>query len=298
MWSSIIIVKHCFYHIQWSSSSSCCTRRGCGHWIYLVYRWFLVLYFYSWLVYSGINDGPRFFIYLTNWSYLAWCCYLLSSAISTSIGVIRTKWCAHDDLTEREPLLSTTHPSSGATDSEIQQTGGSNENQHRHENHDRHRRTSGIIVKVQWLCQMVHWVSFYLGVNMALFVTPLFWVVVYGISRDITNLTPGIYNFHGVNALFALIDIFVTGVPMKILHVVYPIIFGTCYAVFSVIYYHAHGTDGMGHRYVYSALNWCEPLKALGFVLLSVVVEVVLYTGIYGLYRIRLQIISKVQSRE
>ena len=272
--------------IQWSSSSSCYTRRGCGHWLYLVYRWSLVVYFLFWLVYSGINDGARFFIYLTNWSYLAWCCYLLSSAISTSIGVIRTrpKCCTgDDDLTEREPLLS------GATDTETQPTAGSDENQHRH--------SSGVIVKVQWLCQMVHWLFFYLGINMALFVTLLFWIVVYGISHDITTVTVGIVHFHGVNTLFALIDIFVTGVPMKILHVVYPIIFGTFYAVFSVIYYHAHGTDGMGHRYVYSALNWCVPLRALGFVLLSVVVEVILYVGIYGLYCLRVRIISKVQSR-
>lgn len=197
--------------------------------------------------------------------------------------------CTHDNPTEIEPLLSSPLSSRGATYSETQQTTGSNESQH--------RNTSGVVVKAQHLCQVFHWLFFYLGINMALFVTLLFWIVVYSISHDITRLTFGIYNFHGVNALFALIDIFVTGVPVKILHVMYPIMFGTAYAVFSVIYYSAHGTDGMGHRYVYSALNWCEPLRALGFVLLSVVVEVVLYVGIYSLYHIKLLIISKVQSR-
>lgn len=66
---------------------------------------------------------------------------------------------------------------------------------------------------------------------MALFVTLLFWIVVYGISHDITTVTVGIVHFHGVNTLFALIDIFVTGVPVKIIHVVYPIIFGTVCSV-------------------------------------------------------------------
>lgn len=139
---------------------------------------------------------------------------------------------------------------------------------------------------------------FYLGINFALFVTTLFWVVVYGISHDIpkSQLTASTYHYHGVNALFALIDIFVTGLPMNILHVVYPLLFGAAYAVFSVIYYSAHGTDGLGHHYVYSALDWSKPEKAFGFVLLSVVVEVVMYAGIYGLYRLRVWIRSRVQS--
>ena len=117
----------------------------------------------------------------------------------------------------------------------------------------------------------------------------------YGISHDITKsrLTPVIYNFHGVNALFALIDIFVTGIPMNILHMVYPMAFGAVYAVFTVIYYSAHGTDGYGHHYIYSVLNWGKPGVAFGFVLLCVVIEAVLHACVYGLYRLRAFLISR-----
>ena len=247
----------------------------------------LVLFFYFWLIYGGVRIGPVFFIYLTDWSYLAWCGYLLFSAISTGVGLIRNH-CYSDDSELARLVNNEEDPRQNWGATEIVSVQISRHN------------TGGRIAKVQWFIHKIHWVLFYLGVINALFVTLLFWIVEYGIAHDITSsqLSAVIYCYHGVNAIFALVDIFVTGIPMNCLHVVYPVVFGTVYAVFTVIFYAAGGTDPWGHRYVYSVLNWSKPVMAFGFVLLCIVIEVVLYAFVFVLYRLRVWILSRICPRE
>ena len=269
----------------------------------------------TWLLYNGIELGPQLFIYFTEWSYLAWCCYLIISAFSTTMGIIRMGCTCNNGLAstndvERSLILEGQHHQNwGAIETPVEL---SNTELHQTSEEPRpwggnetcvpstdgaeieKRNTAGIVRKVQWLGHKIQWVLYYLGINNALFVTLLFWIVVYGISHNITRneLSPVVYQVHGVNAFFAVIDIFVIGIPMNILHVVFPIAFGIVYAVFSVIYYSAHGIDEKGHRYVYIVLDWSKPGKAFGFVLLCVVVEVVLYACVYGLYCLRNKLAS------
>ena len=176
-----------------------------------------------------------------------------------------------------------------------QQSWGAAETQH--DAGSRQQHSTGVIAKVQWFFHKVHWVLFYLGVNNAIFVALLFWIVIYGISHDVTKdqLTADIFQVHGVNAIFGLADIFATGVPVNALHVVFPIGFGTAYAVFSGIFYSAHGTDAAGNRYVYSVLDWSKPGRAFGFVVVSFIAAVILHACVYGLYRLRAWILSRIQ---
>ena len=155
----------------------------------------------------------------------------------------------------------------------------------------------GVIVKAQWLYHKVHWVLFYVAITSALFVTSLFWLVVYGVSQDVkkSELTAGICQVHGVNAFFAVLDIILTGIPIRALHVVFPVCFSASYAVFSVIYYSAHGTDAEGNRYVYSALDWSKPGLAIGVLLSSVVIESLVYVFMYLLYRLRENLVPQGQ---
>jgi hypothetical protein len=46
---------------------------------------------------------------------------------------------------------------------------------------------------------------------------------------------------HANNSVLMMIDLFVVAHPIRLLHCCYPIVFGICYAVFSVIYYAAGG---------------------------------------------------------
>lgn len=53
--------------------------------LYLIYRWVLTIYFFTWLIISGVgSDGPNYFIYLTNWAFVLLNLYLLVAAVSST----------------------------------------------------------------------------------------------------------------------------------------------------------------------------------------------------------------------
>ncbi|CAG2218387.1 unnamed protein product [Mytilus edulis] len=62
-------------------------------------------------------------------------------------------------------------------------------------------------------------------------------------------------NMHAMNTVFVLIDFCISARPVYLLHVIYPIIYGTIYAIFSVIYW----TQDHVNNVLYSVLDWNSP---------------------------------------
>ena len=120
---------------------------------------------------------------------------------------------------------------------------------------------------------------------MAIVVTILYWSLLYrGGSVD-----PADVHTHGVNAAIALIDIIFSGVPVRILHFIYPVLFGITYSVFSGIYFAAGGTNARGDPFIYSVLDYGNsPGSAAGWVLaISLVVLPIVNLLLFGLYSVR-----------
>lgn len=239
-------------------------KRITWQWIYLVVRWVMAAYFLGWLIGSRFhhaNGGPRFFIFLTNWSFLAWNAYLIISAISVSFKMSMIYCCkkAHN-----EPLLHTPKPYI-----DIDRPVGCC---------SRESDTTSWYHKVQWL-------FFYLGAESAVLVSILYWALLYsGGSVDGVNA-----NTHLVNAIFALIDVFFSGIPVRILHFIYPSIIGSSYAVFSGIYFAAGGTNVQGDPFIYPVLDYEEnPGSAIGWVLAVLLIFIPLINLLfYGLYTVK-----------
>lgn len=57
---------------------------------------------------------------------------------------------------------------------------------------------------------------------------------------------------HACNSALMFLDMLIMAYPLRLYHVVQPIILGLIYVVFSAIYYAAGGTD----KYVYCICNW------------------------------------------
>ena len=81
---------------------------------------------------------------------------------------------------------------------------------------------------------------------------------------------------HLVNGIIALVEIWVTGVPVHFLHFVYVQIIAGSYVVFTGIYFAANLTNNMdGERYIYSVLDYeANPGTASALVILVVLVLV------------------------
>ncbi|XP_063422567.1 protein rolling stone-like isoform X1 [Mytilus trossulus] len=94
-------------------------------------------------------------------------------------------------------------------------------------------------------------------------------------------------NMHAMNTVFVLIDFFISARPVYLLHVIYPIIYGTIYAIFSAIYW----TQDHVNNVLYSVLDWNSPGNAVGLVVILAVVILPLFQLIFfGLHRLKLKI--------
>ena len=87
-----------------------------------------------------------------------------------------------------------------------------------------------------------------------------------------------------------LLDIMVSGVPVRLLHFIYPFIFSGTYAVFTGIYFAAGGVNNInGKPYIYPVLNYGEnPGVASAYVLVTVLVLIpLLHLLTWALYLLR-----------
>lgn len=181
------------------------------------YRWALVFYFIIWLVVAGKQGGHKYFIYLTNWAHLAYNSYLVVSAVSTSLK------------------LALTHSRRAALTAD--------------EEESRHLFQASVISEpdgywnrsgntLSWY-QVLHWVLFTVGNEIAVGVMLLYWTLDYrGQTVDGVNA-----NTHLLNGILAVVDVWLSGVPVYLLHCLYLMSFYLVYGIFSGLYFIGTGEN-------------------------------------------------------
>ena len=184
--------------------------------IYLVYRWFLVLYFLSWLIMSGVknDEGPKYLVFLTHWGFITFNTYLLIAALSSttkylSVHFVHPERTQEDDFSRADDVPLGRAPSGccGRADN-----------------------------RLSWY-QMLQWFFFTLGNEPAFLIFLLYWAL---INQNGNNNAISI-NVHLVNGVVAVADVWISGVPVNLLHIVYLEIFSAIYVLFSGIYYAISG---------------------------------------------------------
>ena len=238
-------------------------------WIYLVFRWTMAAYFFGWLIPSGLleaNGGAKYFIFLTNWSYLAWNVYLIVSAVSATVKVVLV-YCYPSHAGHSATTTSLLEAPKPYVDIDVPAGCCGREGD-----------------AISWY-HKIQWVLFYFGVHMAVVVSILYWALLYG-GGPVDGVNA---NTHLVNCIIALVDVFFSGVPVRILHFIYPVLFGAVYAVFTGIYFAADGTNAMGDPYIYSVIDYeSSPGSAAGWVLAVVLVIIpIIHLLLFGLYSLR-----------
>ena len=229
----------------------------------------MAAYFFGWLVPSGLletNGGVKYFIFLTNWCYLMWNAYLIVSAVSATVKVALV-------------YLHPSHAGNTATSTSLLKSPIP------HIDIDVPVGCCGREGDASSWYQKIQWVLFSIGVNMAIAASILYWALLYtGGFVDPVDI-----HTHLVNAVIALIDVVFSGVPVRILHFVYPVLFAITYSVFSGIYFAAGGTNSGGRPYIYSSIDYGNrPGSAAGLVLAVVLVVIpVVNLLLFGLYSAR-----------
>ena len=104
---------------------------------------------------------------------------------------------------------------------------------------------------LQWY-EIIHWVLYTVGGEAAFVITILFWAL----------LSPSFSYYsmiaHLVNGLIAVLDIWVTRLPIRLYHAVYLVVFCSAYTVFTGIYFVAGGGSPYNTTYIYPVINYEE----------------------------------------
>ena len=187
--------------------------------LFAIYRVLLFLYIFAWLIVSAAltTSGGRWLVFLTNLSYLV--LVLGTGAITILCVVYTTVYYVNRNCIKNLPKVETPIQLTYTQDN------------------------------IPWYVKLV-WFLYISGSTLAVLVTIGFWAVLY--RCDSSSCAPSILTvqFHGVNGLLALVDLFISRVPFQFLHFFYPAILTALYALLNGIYFAAGG------GVVYPPLNY------------------------------------------
>lgn len=161
-------------------------------------------------------------IYLTNWGFMMWVSYLISAAVGATINFIRALVC--NDVLYFPRGYSPTHRQRTESDNEEDE----DEDEQSTSNCCRKSPDSTNI------CDKLTWFLFLVGGEVAFMIPVLFWSFLY---NEDSATSPLSINVHLVNGIVALMDLWVSGVPIFLLQFVYLQAFAWTYVAFTGIYY-------------------------------------------------------------
>ncbi|XP_050412142.1 protein rolling stone [Patella vulgata] len=231
--------------------------------VYILYRLFLTLYTMSWLIVTrnGSIDGGKlgWGVFLTNWTYIVLTIYLTTHLVAAVVYHIY-KWRQGGSIFRR-------------TEEDVH-------NDYFRDDDDMSMQESP---KVHfYIARIVVWVIYNAVSTGALVVTIIFWTSIY---PTMPGGPIGNYNLqlHILNSLIIFIEHFVTAVPFRILHFIYPFVYLLLYTIFSAIYW-----AGDHSRVIYDILDWNKPGPTTGVVLLiGLIVVPLLHFLFYLIYKLR-----------
>ncbi|XP_028398511.1 protein rolling stone-like [Dendronephthya gigantea] len=239
-------------------------------WSLLMLRLALTTFCIAITLVSGVRTAdPRWFIYLTNWSLL-----LLTMALAglTFISMIpmhgRIKNSETTTGTEDEQEMRTrgeiTEPERRPAQSEVNEAVESN--------------------SLVWYEKGV-WILWIVSSNAALVVTLNYWVLIFEPPTDFMDIA-----VHALNSFVVLVELFTANTPVRILHVLYVMIFSIAYSLFSVIFWAAGGVTVNGDPFIYKVLDYenGDPGQISAAMLATVfVISPIFQFVLFGLYRLR-----------
>ncbi|XP_002731894.1 protein rolling stone-like [Saccoglossus kowalevskii] len=244
---------------------------------YLFYRLCIFLYQLIWNILCIVNYGPPyysnerptyvFFVYASHWGYCMLTLYFFTALVSAVVYHAYGKKDTaidHIEMAER-----------GASSNDVSET---------------LRLPLPWYMRLNWFIQNIAFAS---GLTIVL----LFWAIDYDPAT--AKIHPFNVHVHGVNAFLILFDLFVIASPIRVLHVIYPMIFLALYGFFTYIYYACGGLNPEGEVYLYKIVNWkTNPGMAVGaFGGMMFVLIPLAHFLLYGLYRLRLCISDSIHRR-
>lgn len=248
----------------------------------LIYRLVAGFYFLSWLIYSGFSYGNYWFLYLSNWVFMFVTAHFLLAMFIT------THYCCgsgvEDDPAGFGPrrFKSETYIVGLSSDDEGDEEGEGTVYSKREDDHNE----LPFWYKVSWLFFTIASVN-------SLVVTLAYWLSDYsGGAIDRVSV-----NEHIVAGVLMLLEVIISNIPIRLMHFIYSHVFGSTYALFTVIFWAAGGKNKAGNRYIYKQLNYQDYPGAAIFTvfMMLIILQFILHLFLFILFRLRTWLVSRFQ---
>ena len=96
---------------------------------------------------------------------------------------------------------------------------------------------------------------------------------------------------HVINAVYVILNVSVTGMPIRLLHFWHPVIYGIIYSFFSLFYHLGNGLNHHGNPYIYKPINWNNAGQAVGYCLAITFVGIpVVHFVLFGVHFVKVYI--------
>ena len=236
---------------------------------FLAYRLIVTGYNFAWLFYNIYKYQAKLFIFLTNWTYLILNLYFLQATTLTFCALYceyKKHKAASSSINETQALV---------------EKGSADDNADQNENTTEEAREEDALQ----LPQKIFWLLYIISASAGLLITAGYWTVLFEDEPiDANNITK-----HALNSVFMVIDTFLSSIPVRLFHSVYPLLYIIVYLAFTVIYWQLGGTNIHGQPYIYKLLDYnnfeASTGCIIGFFLL--LVQPVLQLILFGLVKLR-----------
>lgn len=270
--------------------------------IYITYRIIVASYSVACFLALMLTAGSaRSFAYLTIWTYLILCLYQISALFScifchifkrgisgtVPTGAILMKSSitsgqatelalqnpSYSDDSTKLPSRKGSGISNGYTESEAVKASNSKQT-------PAPKDRTVWYMKLTWLLASILYVFGFV-------VTVVYFAAVHQGGTNIHDL-----NVHAFNTVQILIDIAIVARPVRLLHVIYPILYGLCYIIFSVIFWFQDKENNVLYPNV---IDWNHPgTTAVVVTILAIVGIPIVHLALFGLYQLRLYIYKRI----
>ncbi|XP_050413470.1 protein rolling stone [Patella vulgata] len=244
--------------------------------LYLVYRCIGAAYTMSSLLYVFATSETLKYewgVYFPNWSYVLLSVYFLVHYIFTLLNYFHSVESIFIEVALENHIKYFKDPSTYLREQQCEDDASSDLAQ-----------DPSKVIQLPFFIKVL-WMLYATVLPAALTVTIMFWW-----TFDYESpITFNIVAFHILNSVIILTEHAVTAVPFRLLHFIYPSIYGLIYFIFSAIFWSSDHT-----RVIYHILNWNNPGVTCVYILLIGLVGVVmLYFILFCIYRLKLFIFYK-----
>lgn len=245
-----------------------------------MYRLIVAIYCSAWIIYSGFhpaNGNEKWFIYLTNWSFLFVTIYFVFATVITAFYYKEECKQGEYEMGSPEPIplrrsrsgisrssdMDTREKSRGEPRDKTDARDTTREKGRSHEEMKASVNPLDVMQEIPMLrYHEALWVMYNIAANTALLITATNWDYS-GFKADGLIVTTQI-----LNTVFILLETLLGTVPVRLFHVVYPMLITVFYVMFTVVYWACKGTNTSMQPYIYSVLDYSgHPTQSIGTIL-------------------------------